>query len=100
MQGKRVVVSGSGNVACYAVQKLLELGAVPITMSDSTGYVMFKVMHVLLEWGLSPYEHSLIAQDGITDKEANAIMELKTVKRGSLSSYKGAGRCALMHKVW
>lgn len=38
-QGKRVAVSGSGNVATYAVEKLLELGAIPVTMSDSTGAI-------------------------------------------------------------
>ena len=39
IQGKRVAVSGSGNVAQFAVEKLLQLGAVPITMSDSSGTV-------------------------------------------------------------
>lgn len=39
MQGKRCLVSGSGNVAQYAAEKLLQLGAVVLTMSDSTGYV-------------------------------------------------------------
>lgn len=43
VQGKRVALSGSGNVATYAVEKLLELGAIPVTMSDSTGYVYYKV---------------------------------------------------------
>ena len=42
-QGKRVALSGSGNVATYAVEKLLELGAVPVTVSDSTGYIYFEV---------------------------------------------------------
>ena len=39
MQDKRVAVSGAGNVATYAAEKLLELGATVITLSDSTGYV-------------------------------------------------------------
>jgi glutamate dehydrogenase (NADP+) len=39
LQGKRVAVSGAGNVATYAAEKLLELGATVITLSDSTGYV-------------------------------------------------------------
>lgn len=38
-QAKRCLVSGSGNVAQYAALKLLEYGAVVLTMSDSTGYV-------------------------------------------------------------
>ena len=43
LQGKRVALSGSGNVATYAVEKLLELGAVPVTVSDSSGYIYFEV---------------------------------------------------------
>jgi glutamate dehydrogenase (NADP+) len=39
LKGKRVAVSGSGNVAIYAAQKAQELGAVVITMSDSNGYI-------------------------------------------------------------
>ena len=38
-----MALSGSGNVATYAVEKLLELGAVPVTVSDSTGYIYFEV---------------------------------------------------------
>ncbi len=38
--GKRVGVSGSGNVAIYAIQKATQLGAVPVTASDSSGYVV------------------------------------------------------------
>ena len=39
IEGKTVLVSGSGNVALYAVEKLIELGAKPVTVSDSSGYV-------------------------------------------------------------
>lgn len=39
LEGKRVLVSGSGNVATYAVQKAHQLGALPITISDSSGWV-------------------------------------------------------------
>lgn len=70
MQGKRVAVSGSGNVAIYTVEKLLELGAIPLTMSDSTGYI---------------YE-----PNGITTEILEYVNDLKTVKRGSLSSYKSS----------
>jgi glutamate dehydrogenase (NADP+) len=38
--GKRVGISGSGNVAIYAIQKATQLGAVPVTASDSSGYVV------------------------------------------------------------
>ena len=65
--GKRVAVSGSGNVAQFAVEKLLELGAIPISMSDSKGTI---------------YE-----PDGITAENLKAIMELKNVRRGRLSEY-------------
>lgn len=39
MTGKRCLVSGSGNVAQYAAEKLVQLGATVLTFSDSTGYV-------------------------------------------------------------
>lgn len=65
--GKRVAVSGCGNVAQYAVEKLLQLGAVPVAMSDSKGTI---------------YE-----PDGITAELLSEIMELKNVKRGRLSEY-------------
>ena len=71
LQGKRVALSGSGNVATYAVEKLLELGAIPVTMSDSAGYVYWK--------------------DGITTEQLQAVMHLKNVTRGRLSDLKDAG---------
>ncbi|MGN6503022.1 MAG: NADP-specific glutamate dehydrogenase, partial [Pseudolysinimonas sp.] len=40
LAGRRVVVSGSGNVATYAIEKAEQLGAVPVTASDSSGYVV------------------------------------------------------------
>jgi len=40
LKGKRVLVSGSGNVAQYTVEKLIELGAIPVTLSDSEAFVM------------------------------------------------------------
>ncbi|WP_223626218.1 NADP-specific glutamate dehydrogenase [Microbacterium sp. EST19A] len=40
LAGKRVGISGSGNVAIYAIQKATQLGAVPVTASDSSGYVV------------------------------------------------------------
>ena len=39
MKGKRVVISGSGNVAIYCAEKAEQLGALPVTMSDSSGYI-------------------------------------------------------------
>ena len=40
LEGKKVAVSGSGNVAIYAIEKAQQLGATPITFSDSSGYVV------------------------------------------------------------
>ena len=40
LEGKRVGVSGSGNVAIYAIAKAHQLGALPVTASDSSGYVV------------------------------------------------------------
>ena len=66
-KGKTVVVSGSGNVAQYAVQKATELGAKVVTVSDSDGYI---------------YDSA-----GIDAKKLAFIMELKNVKRGRISDY-------------
>lgn len=80
LKGKRVALSGSGNVATYAVEKLLELGAIPVTMSDSTGYVYFK--------------------DGITTEQLATVMELKNVKRQALSELNGAGVYTKGKRPW
>ncbi len=63
--GKRVAVSGSGNVATYTVQKLLQLGAKVVSMSDSNG--------------------TIIARDGLTQEEFDYIFELKNIMRGRIS---------------
>ena len=65
--GRRVSISGSGNVAQYAAEKALELGAHVITFSDSGG--------------------TLVAPDGINDEKLKALFELKNVKRGRLSEF-------------
>ena len=67
LAGKRVCISGSGNVAQYTAEKLIELGAVPITMSDSDGYI---------------YD-----PEGITREKLNYIMELKNLYRGRIHEY-------------
>ena len=64
---KVCVVSGSGNVAQYAVEKLIQLGAKPVTMSDSNGYI---------------YD-----PDGITQEKLDWVKELKTVRRGRIKEY-------------
>ncbi len=67
LEGKVCVVSGSGNVAQYTVEKLLELGAKPVTLSDSTG-----VIH---------------DPEGITREKLDWVMELKNVRRGRIREY-------------
>ncbi len=65
LEGKTCVVSGSGNVAQYTVEKLLELGAKVVTLSDSNGFI-----------------HK---PDGLTKKDLQFVMELKNIKRGRIS---------------
>lgn len=67
LAGKRVLVSGSGNVAQYTVEKLIQLGAVPVTLSDSDGYI---------------YD-----PDGIDAEKLAYVKELKNVERGRIREY-------------
>ena len=64
LEGLRVGVSGSGNVAIYAIAKAHELGARPVTASDSSGYV--------------------VDDDGI---DVDLLREIKEVERGRISAY-------------
>lgn len=72
--GKRVVISGSGNVAQFAAEKAMQMGAKVLTMSDSGGYI-----HVA---------------DGMTPEQLEYIKDLKNVKRGRLSEAVDAIGCA------
>ena len=67
LKDKNVVVSGSGNVAQYAAEKAIQLGAKILTLSDSSGYVYDK--------------------DGIDQKKLEFIMDLKNNKRGRIHEY-------------
>lgn len=67
LKGKICLVSGAGNVAQYTVQKLIELGAKPVTMSDSDGYI---------------YDPK-----GIDQEKLDYIMELKNLYRGRIREY-------------
>jgi glutamate dehydrogenase (NADP+) len=67
LEGKTALVSGSGNVAQYTVQKLLELGAKPVTLSDSAGYI---------------YDEA-----GIDADKLAFVMKLKNVRRGRIEGY-------------
>ncbi|MGB3773829.1 MAG: NADP-specific glutamate dehydrogenase [Leeuwenhoekiella sp.] len=67
MNGKIVVVSGSGNVAMYAVEKATQLDAKVVTMSDSSGFI---------------YD-----EEGINKEKLAHIMEIKNVRRGRIKEY-------------
>ena len=66
--GKRVVISGSGNVAQYACEKAIQLGAKVLTVSDSNGFVKFP-------------------DSGMTEAHVAALLELKNERRERLSVY-------------
>jgi glutamate dehydrogenase (NADP+) len=67
LQGRVCAISGSGNVAQYTIEKLLQLGAKPVTLSDSDG--------------------SIYDQNGITPEKLAWAMELKNVRRGRIREY-------------
>ncbi|MEE2605287.1 MAG: NADP-specific glutamate dehydrogenase [Bacteroidota bacterium] len=67
IKGKTVTISGSGNVAQYAAEKCIKLGAKVISMSDSSGFI-----------------HDI---EGIDEEKLSFIMDLKNVKRGRISEY-------------
>lgn len=73
IKGKRCLISGSGNVAQYTCEKLIELGAIPVTMSDSGGYI---------------YD-----PEGITQEKLEYIKELKELYRGRISEYADTYGC-------
>jgi len=66
-KGKTVVISGSGNVAQYAAEKVIEFGGNVVTMSDSGGYI---------------YD-----PEGLNTEKLAFVMNLKNVKRGRISEY-------------
>jgi len=67
IEGKTCIVSGSGNVAMYATEKLIQHGAKPVTLSDSGGFI---------------YD-----PDGITKQKLKWVKELKEVRYGRISEY-------------
>jgi glutamate dehydrogenase (NADP+) len=66
-EGKKVVISGSGNVAQYAAEKAIELGATILTLSDSGGYIL--------------------DEEGIDTEKLEHVMYIKNEKRGRISEY-------------
>lgn len=73
IKGKKCLVSGSGNVAQYTCEKLIELGAIPVSLSDSNGYI---------------YD-----PEGITADKLEYIKELKGLYRGRISEYAERYNC-------
>ena len=67
IKGKTVVVSGSGNVSQYAIEKVMELGGKVVTASDSDGFIFDK--------------------NGFNKEKLAFLMELKNVKRGRIKEY-------------
>jgi Glutamate dehydrogenase/leucine dehydrogenase len=67
IKGKKVVISGSGNVAQYAIEKTLALGGIPVTASDSNGFIYDK--------------------KGIDEEKLTWLQELKNVRRGRIREY-------------
>lgn len=67
LKDKKCLVSGSGNVAQFTLEKLIELGAKPITASDSSGYI--------------------IDEEGIDEEKLEYIKKIKNINRGRISEY-------------
>ena len=67
LKGMNIVISGSGNVAQYAAEKIIDFGGKVLTMSDSSGYIF--------------------DAEGIDKRKLNFIMKLKNVKRGRINEY-------------
>lgn len=82
IKGKKCLVSGSGNVAQYTCEKLIELGAIPVTMSDSDGYI---------------YD-----PEGITREKLDYVMDLKGIQRGRIKEYAEKYGCKYVAggRVW
>jgi len=80
LRGKVCTISGSGNVAQYTVEKLLQLGAKSVTLSDSNGFI-----------------HD---PDGITEQKLEFVMELKNVKRGRIKEYAAKYKCKYIEGRW
>jgi glutamate dehydrogenase (NADP+) len=73
IKGKSCLVSGSGNVAQFAAQKIMQLGGKVLTLSDSSGFI-----------------HD---PEGLNDEKLNYLIDLKTVRRGRISEYAEKYKC-------
>ena len=79
LKGKTALVSGSGNVSQYTVEKLITLGARPVTLSDSSGYIF--------------------DEEGITRDKLAFVMDLKNNRRGRISEYAEKFKGAVFTRV-
>src|SRR5262252_8902097 len=79
LEGKICLVSGSGNVSQYTVEKLLDFGAKPITLSDSNGYI--------------------VDEHGIDRERFAYVLELKNVRRGCIEEYIEKFRDAVYYPI-
>jgi glutamate dehydrogenase (NADP+) len=79
LEGRTCLVSGSGNVAQYTTEKLLQLGAKVVTLSDSSGYI---------------YD-----EEGIDTKKLKFVMELKNERRGRIKEYAAQFKSATYTEV-
>jgi glutamate dehydrogenase (NADP+) len=79
LEGKICLVSGSGNVAQYTVEKILDLGGKPVTLSDSNGYI---------------YD-----EEGIDREKLSYVMDLKNVRRGRIKEYAGKYKNAVYTEI-
>ncbi len=78
-KGKTVAISGSGNVAQFATEKVIELGGKVVTLSDSAGYIYDK--------------------DGIDAEKLQFVMHLKNIKRGRIREYADEFGCKYVEGV-
>ncbi|MGE5308189.1 MAG: NADP-specific glutamate dehydrogenase, partial [Deltaproteobacteria bacterium] len=78
LKGKVCAVSGSGNVAQYTVEKLIQLGAKVVTLSDSDGFIY--------------------AKQGLGEKELNCVLDLKNVRRGRIKECAKEFKCEYFDK--
>lgn len=80
LKGKICTISGSGNVAQYIVEKLIQLDAKPVTLSDSSGFI-----------------HD---PDGISEQKLKFVKELKNIKRGRIKEYAVKYNCKYIEGKW
>ena len=80
LENKTALLSGAGNVALYAAEKLIKFGVKVLTVSDSDGYLYF--------------------EEGMSQKQLDEIMKLKFENRARLSEYKNATEYIAGKKTW